>query len=35
MSMITNEEMIAGNANTDASNHDAYLHATKFEYRLC
>ena len=35
MSMITNEEMIAGNANTDASNHDADPGSTKFEYRLC
>ena len=27
--------MLAGNANTDASNHDADPGSTKFEYRLC
>ena len=35
MSLNANEEMLAGNANADASYSDADPYTTYFEYRLC
>ena len=35
MSLNANEEMLAGNADADASYSDAETDAAEYEYRLC